>query len=111
MCLVILKICFALFGILLALNIALCEFGFTKKMSGMRASDFLSYVAVTMFGYILAALVLVFFVHGGINKVLIALFGISPFIIGKVVTYHKLRFYSIIQIAIITLSAVYIFII
>lgn len=111
MCLKIFEICFISFGILLALFLTLCEFGVTKKMSGMKASDFIFYVAFTMFAYILTAFLLVFFVPEITNKLIIALFGLSPFVIGKFVSYHKLRFYSIIQIMIVLLSAIYVFVI
>ena len=58
--------------------------------------------------YILIGIMLIFIMPSLLNKIIILLFIISPFIIGKLVTYEKLKFYSIIQILCVILSLVFI---
>lgn len=109
-----LKILEILFGSLafgLIVLMILRELGITKKLSPMRASDYVSSMAGLLFAYIIFAFALAAFVPGGINKIILALFGISPFIIGKLVTYKKVKMYSFIQIVCVILSLVYVYII
>ena len=101
---------FGFLGIALILTFLLFirELGITKKLSPMRASDFVSSIAGFMFFYVILAFLLAIFVKGMQVKFTMALFGIMPFVIGKIVTYKKVRFYSIIQIVCIITSIVYV---
>ena len=101
---------FSFLGVALILTFLLFirELGVTKKMSPMRASDFVSSMAGLMFGYVILAFLLALFLKGIQVKFTMALFGLMPFIIGKIVTYKKVHFYSIIQIVCIIVSIVYV---
>ena len=101
---------FSFLGVALILTFLLVirELGVTKKMSPMRASDFVSSMAGLMLGYVILAFLLALFLKGIQVKFTMALFGFMPFIIGKIVTYKKVHFYSIIQIVCIIVSIVYV---
>ncbi len=101
---------FSFLGVALILTFLLFirELGVTKKMSPMRASDFVSSMAGLMFGYVILAFLLALFLKGIQVKFTMVLFGFMPFIIGKIVTYKKVHFYSIIQIVCIIVSIVYV---
>lgn len=107
----ILEILFGGLAFILLLLMLFREMGITKKLSPMRASDYVSSMAGFLFAYIVIAFMLAVFTPGGINKIVMALFGISPFIIGKLVTYKKVKRYSFIQILCVILSLVYVYII
>ena len=101
---------FSFLGVALILTFLLFirELGVTKKMSPMRASDFVSSMAGLMFGYVILAFLLALFLKGIQVKFTMVLFGFMPFIIGKIVTYKKVHFYSIIQIVCIIVIIVYV---
>ena len=107
----ILEILFGSLAFILLLLMLFRELGITKKLSPMRASDYISSMAGFLLLYIVFAFVLAIFTPIGINKMVMALFGISPFIIGKLVTYKNVRVYSFIQILCVILSLVYVYII
>ena len=103
----ILEYGFVVICAVLTLLLVLREFGITKKMSGMKASDYISAVAVFLFGYIIFAFLLAIFLPNIIQKTVMLVLGFSPFIIGRLASYQKLKVYSIIQILIILLSGIY----
>ena len=107
----ILEILFGSLAFCLIILMILREMGITKKLSPMRASDYVSSMAGLLFAYIIFAFILAAFIPGGINKIILAVFGFSPFIIGKLVTYKKVRIYSLIQIVCVILSLVYVYVI
>lgn len=104
----ILEIIFGLSSFALILLMLLRELGITKRLSPMRASDYISSMAAFLLAYITFAFLLAIFIPSGLNKIIFALFGISPFIIGKLVTYYTVKRYSILQILCVILSLVYI---
>ena len=61
--------------------------------------------------YIFTGIVLVLLLPNVKYKILMSIFTLSPFIIGKLVSYKKLRFYSIIQILCVILSVVFVILI
>lgn len=107
MCLKIIEGLFILAALLLTLLMLVRECGITKKMSPMKASDFVSSIALFVFLYVFFALLLVFILPGLHNKLIMVIFAISPFVIGKLVTYQTVKLYSFIQILCIVISAVY----
>lgn len=111
MCLKIFEILFLLTAIILTILLIIREFGITKKLSPMRASDFVSSIAGFLFAYIIFAILLSILISGWVNKCVMIFFAISPFIIGKLVTYQKVKIYSIIQILCVILSIVYLILI
>ena len=111
MCLKIFEILFLLTAIILTILLIIREFGITKKLSPMRASDFVSSIAGFLFAYIIFAILLSIFISGWVNKCVMIFFAISPFIIGKMVTYQKVKIFSTIQIICVILSIVYLILI
>lgn len=103
-----LEIIFGFSSLMLILLMVLREMGITKHLSPMRASDYISSMVAFLFVYIMFAFLLAIFTPFGLNKIIFALFGVSPFIIGKLVTYQKVKKYSILQIFCVILSLVYI---
>ena len=98
----LLKILFAISGILFVILFSIRAFGKFKDLG--KLSPFVSSIAIFLLLNELFAIILVCVVPGMINKLVIILFALSPFLIGKIVTYKKLRFYSIIQILCVILS-------
>ena len=109
--LTILKILFVLNCLILTILLILRELGITKKMSPMKASDFVSTIAGFLFAYITIALLLAISVDRVFSKAVTIIIAISPFIIGKLVTYQKVKIYSIIQILCVIFSLIYVLII
>lgn len=106
----IFEITFLIISFVLTLLLILREFGITKNMDGMKASDFISTIVGFMLAYVINAFVLVVFLPEISSKLIMGGFGISPFVIGKLVTYQKVKFYSIIQILSVIISIGYLLI-
>ena len=106
-----LKIIFGLTAFVLTILLVLREFGITKKLSPMKASDYVSTIAGFLFVYVITAIIIVFKEGGLTDKAVMLFFAISPFVIGRLVTYEKVKIYSIIQILCVILSLGYLFLI
>ena len=106
--LIFLKITYLILVLILTASLILRECGITKKLSPMGASDFVSSIAGFFFGYVICAFLLALFLSGWSEKFIMLMFAASPFIIGKLATYQKIKIYSIIQIACIIISGGYI---
>ena len=104
-----LKIIFGLIAFGLTVLLVLRELGITKKLSPMRASEYVSVIAGFMIAYIITAIIIVFKIGDLTDKAIMLFFAISPFVIGKLVTYEKVKIYSIIQILCVILSLGYVF--
>ena len=102
----IFEITFIIFGLLSGINFTLLHFGITDKMKPMRASDYVSFISVTLLLYIINALVLILLLNG-INKLYILLFASAPFLIGKLTEYKTLKKFAVIQIVILFCSIIY----
>ena len=92
---------------ILAILLILRECGITKKLSPMKASDYVSVIAVFLILYSLGALTLAVFYPILNLRITMILFGVIPFVIGKVADYKKVRTYSIIQILCVILSILF----
>ena len=108
MCLKILASTFVILVIVLTVQLLSLCFNITEKMKPMQLSNYVSSVAGVMFAYVVNAFLLILVIPDVYSKILMAAFGIIPFMIGSVVSYHKLKFYSIIQIECIVTSGFYI---
>lgn len=108
MCLKIFEVIFILVSLILAFLLIAREIGITKYMSPMRASDYVSSMAVFMLGYILISFVIAVFAQGIFNKMIFLFFCASPFIIGKFVTYKRLKIFSVLQILCVIISLGYV---
>ncbi len=105
-----LKLLFSISGLLFILSIIIHKLYISKQKDIMKASHFVAGMAIFMGIYILSGIVLSFSVKGIINKLIILLFALSPFIIGRFATYKYVKIYSLIQIICILISIFYIFI-
>ena len=108
MCLKVVSVLFVLAAFVLALQLISVYFGITKKMSPMKASDYVSSIAGVLLAYILFALILAIVTPSVYNKVLLIGFSGMPFIIGWIVRYNSLNFYSLLQILCVIMSGVYV---
>ena len=98
----VLKLLFGASGILFVILFSIRAFGEFKDLG--KLSAFVSCIAMFLLLYIMFAVCLALIVPNLINKLIIILFALSPFVIGKIVTYKKLKLYSIIQILCVILS-------
>lgn len=105
----LLQYIFITFALILALMITFYKLYIQKVKKGGETASYVSVLTGAFTLYILSALILVFFINGGMNKAIITLFALSPFIIGKFATYEKEGFYSFIQTACAIISAGYVY--
>jgi hypothetical protein len=73
-----------------------------------KFSPVMAFLGALVLLYVLNSLVLVLLLPNIIYKFIMLLFAASPFIIGKLVRYEKLKFYSTIQILCVILSLVFV---
>ena len=106
-----LKLIFILISIVLALMLSIYKLFLAKQKRTPAISSFVSAIAGVMLTYILCAFVFSIYISGMLNKLIIILLGISPFIIGKFATYEKENIYSYIQIFIVSFGIFYVLII
>ena len=105
----LLKYIFITFAVILAVMITVYKLYVQKLKRNEKTASYVSVLTWAFALYIFSAFVLVFFINGGINKTVIILFALSPFIIGKLATYQKESLYSIIQILCAVISAGYVY--
>ena len=99
---------FVVIAAILAILLILREFGITKKLSPMRASDYVSVIAIFLVIYVINAFLIMIFNPLIDVRISMALFGIIPFVIGKMVKYEDVKLYSTIQILCVIFSIVYV---
>ena len=99
---------FAPIASVLLILLCLRELGITKKLSPMRASDYVSVIAIFLILYVINAFLIAVFYPLADVKISMVLFGIIPFAIGKAVKYEDVKVYSIIQILCVIFSIVYV---
>lgn len=107
----ILKILFALVAISLVFMIIGLKWYVSKIKDNMKKSDYIAVMAILFFLYVIIAFILALFLKGWTNKIVMILFAISPFIIGRIATFKTEHFYSTIQMLVFFLSFEYICII
>ena len=102
MYLIILKLLFGIAGFLFLILFSIRAF--CKFKDAGKLSAFVSVIAMFLLLYVVFAVALAVFVPSLIHKILLIIFASAPFLIGKIVTYKKLKLYSIIQILCVILS-------
>ena len=107
----ILSLIFSISGLLFILSIIIHKLYISKQKDIMKASHYVASMAIFMGIYILSGIMLSILLHSIIPSIIILLFALSPFIIGKLATYNSEKIYSIIQIICVLISTVYVFII
>ncbi len=103
------KYAFILFACILALMISIYKIFMQNNKRTEKTACYLSGLTWAFALYVLSAVILSIFISGNINKFVIILFALSPFIIGKLAAYKTENFYSIIQILCAVISAGYVF--
>ena len=83
---------------------------FTKKLrqDGEKYSDFIATMSFFLAFYVIFAILDCFLISDIKNKLIMLLFALSPFIIGKVATYEQEKMYSILQLTVILYSALFV---
>lgn len=105
----LIKTFFVLSGIIFTILFAIRVLG--KFKDAGKLSAFVSVIAISLILYIIFAIILAIFVQDYSHKVILILLAISPFLIGKLVNYEKLKFYSTIQIICAILGVVFVLLI
>ena len=95
-----------LFLFLFVYKVYICKLKRTPKISA-----FVSAIGGVLLFYILSSFVYGIFVVGIVNKIILFLLTLSPFVIGKFATYEKERLYSCIQIFVVAFGFFYVLII
>jgi len=111
MCLRILTYTFVLISILFVTHFITLMFGITKKMEPMHASSYVSFSAATLLMYLINAGLILLMAPLVSTKIIMAVFILLPFIIGKFAIYPNLKFFSVFQILCVIMSGVYVLII
>ena len=94
---------FIIFSLILILSILLFKLIISKSKDNIKSSSFVAIIAIFLALYILMACIIALFK----NDLIMGLFAISPFIIGKLATWEKEKIYTIIQILTIMASIIY----
>ena len=92
-------------SILYTISVILHKLYISKQKDNLKASSFVAFIAGMLFLYIILCIALAIFSPVITKKIILLLFAISPFIIGKLATYEKEKLYSIIQIVIMLISS------
>ena len=103
MCLKVLQYIFILLGLALAILFAVQVFYISKFKSDF-AEHYVPVLTSVILIYIILAIALTLLIGGNLNKAIMLFFAVSPFIIGRLVTYKKVKLYSMIQIACVLMS-------
>ena len=93
---------------LLVFILSLYKLFICKLKRTSKTSLYISFMTGILLIYILSAVLLVIFEPEIWSKIIILIFGLSPFIIGRLATYEKENMYSWIQIGTITLGIFYV---
>lgn len=107
-----LKSGFIIIALLLAVLLAGYESYLLIKKEGRKNHPvYVAFMTGMLVLYILCAFAGVFIIKGGLNKFIMLLFALSPFVVGKLATYEKRTLFCIIQVCRIILSAIFILIV
>ncbi len=98
------KILFIVAAILLSILIIIHKQYTSKVKDNVKISNFVAVIGFSLVAYIICAIIIGIFYGGLIYRILMFLFAICPFIIGKMATYQKVKLYSSIQIIVMLAS-------
>lgn len=111
MYLMITKYIFIFASILLIILFSLRSFLPSLFKDSKKSSPFMAFLGGLFIAYILLGLILCILISMLKYKLIMFIFALSPCVIGKLVTYKKLKFYSIVQLLCVILSVVFILLI
>lgn len=101
---------FILTSSLLILSIILFKLYVSKLKDNMKSSAFVALIAVFLGLYVIFAITLGFIYKNILSTFIMFLFGLSPFIIGKLATYEKEKYYTMFQLFTVFVSIIYVMI-
>ena len=105
MLLEIIKILFIISAIMFSFLIVIHKQYTLKVKDNVKISNFVAIIAFSLVAYIVGAF-LIAILSGSIKyKILMILFAISPFVIGKFSTYRRIKIFSLIQIIVMLIGA------
>lgn len=104
MCLKVFEMIYAGLGIFLALLFCGYKICIAKIAYNQKFSTYVSFMTGMLLLFVLSSIVLAFFIKGVVLKLLVLLLGVSPFVIGKFVTYHSEKYFCILQILLFLMS-------
>lgn len=104
----ILKYSFIIIGSMLAIMITCGKLYVFKLKDNILVSNYAASIAGGFFLYAIFAILLIIFAPNLIDKFLMLMFGLSPFIIGKLATYEKENIFTIIQVITALISVVFV---
>ena len=102
------KLTFEIISLAFALLLAFRIFLPDLFKNNSKLSPVMALLGGLLVFYILVGVVLICIFSSLLNKAIMLIFVLSPFIIGKFVTYEKLKIYSIIQLLCVILSLVFV---
>ena len=98
------KVLFCIIGALFSILLT-CRIIFNSKFqNNNKLSPLIAFMGGLLLFYSLIGIILAAVYPNILKKIILFIFAISPFLIGKLVCYKKLTFYSIIQILCVILS-------
>lgn len=98
------KIIFCVIAMMLALLLTVRAVFDSKFKNNNKLSPVIALIGGLFLFYTLFGLFLCIIYPGLLNKLILLIFSVSPFIIGKLVRYKSLKFYTTIQIICVILS-------
>lgn len=106
----IIEVLFSISGLLFILSVLIHKTYISKQKDTMKASNFIAAMAVFLAFYILLGIIGAFLIPSYINKIIMLIFALSPFIIGKFATYEHEKTYSLIQVFCVLISVAFVLI-
>ena len=103
-----LNLVFIIIGSLLTFLFCLYKLYIAKLAYSPKISTYVSFLTGVLLLYTFLAIIMGFFQKDIFHKIILILFGLSPFIIGKFATYKTEKYYSLLQILLIIGSIIYI---
>ena len=100
------KILFSISAILFCLLIILHKQFTLKVKDNVKISNFVALIAFSLVAYIICALMLGIFTGGIKFRVLMLVFAVMPFIIGRTAKFHTYKLLNSLQMLIMLISAV-----
>ena len=99
-----LKIIFLISTVVFSLLIIIHKQFTLKVKDNIKISNYVAIMAFCLVTYIICAILLGFMLDDIKYKFLMMLFALSPFIIGKIATYGKIKLFSSLQIIVMLIS-------
>ena len=103
----ILEILLVFFAIGFCTMILSCRKYISTVQDNIKASNFVAVMGFLLVFYVISTILIAILDRNILTKILMVLFGLSPFVIGPVATYEKHRLYTFVQVLTILISAIY----